>query len=506
MFNIFNSISTIQNALKKKQQDIYNGPISSIYKAPQSQGAPRSYMGVSTAGSPSAPQSYQMPVQAQKKVDKRVIPTPQVETSVPNASVEYQKRYQDYLNRSQANKSALAEQQRQEDIRVAQENYDTTNRSLQASRSNLDNLMSGIRSRSAASSARLNTQAEANKENARVESGQSQRQLMEDRRQLQAQKEKQYAALGTIDSYGTGSFQSANENINNDFLRMTNENKRLLEKNLFDIDQKLFDAKAGIEEQLATEESKYNDAIIQIENSNMLNEAQKAQLIRSAQIKFETEKTNIYDKYDTLRLTAEKEKVDAQAKLDEAKVADQKLQVLLGSASDTFIKTGIPSTAEDQFLIMKYPKEVEAYANLIKNGQSAGSKNKDTALSMVNRLLSQDTRPITGAMRTGGIPVISSFTGSAIPQADYNGLKSLLALAERGQLKGSGAVSDFEAKMLEKAAMAGLTQDLPDEEFRRRLEILRNDLMSGGATSSEVVNQRGQVITAPDGQQILIVD
>jgi len=287
---------------------------------------------------------------------------------------------------------------------------------------------------------------------------------------------------------------------------MTNENKRLLEKNLFDIDQKLFDAKAGIEEQLATEESKYNDAIIQIENSNMLNEAQKAQLIRSAQIKFETEKTNIYDKYDTLRLTAEKEKVDAQAKLDEAKVADQKLQVLLGSASDTFIKTGIPSTAEDQFLIMKYPKEVEAYANLIKNGQSAGSKNKDTALSMVNRLLSQDTRPITGAMRTGGIPVISSFTGSAIPQADYNGLKSLLALAERGQLKGSGAVSDFEAKMLEKAAMAGLTQDLPDEEFRRRLEILRNDLMSGGATSSEVVNQRGQVITAPDGQQILIVD
>ena len=60
MFNIFNSISTIQNALKKKQQDIYNGPISSIYKAPQSQGAPRSYMGVSTAGSPSAPQSYQI--------------------------------------------------------------------------------------------------------------------------------------------------------------------------------------------------------------------------------------------------------------------------------------------------------------------------------------------------------------------------------------------------------------------------------------------------------------
>ncbi len=487
MFNIFNSISTIQNALKKKKQDIYNSPISSVYKQPTiEKGAPRSYMGIPTTGSPSAP-----------PVDKTQPP--------PTATSNYQKMYQDYLNRSQAQRNMLAQQQRDEDMRVAQENYDLTNKSLQASRANLDNLLSGIRSRSSASSARLNTQAEANKENARVESGANQRKLMEDRRQLQAQKEKQYAALGTIDSYGTGSFQSANENIDNDFLRMTNENKRLLERNLFDIDQKLLDAKANIEEQLATEESKYNDAIIQIENAQGLNDAQRNQLVRGAQMKYQTAQADIFDQYENLRLTAEKEKADAQAKLDQASQDEQKLMDVMKTASPAFLQTGVPQTAQDQFIIMKYPKEAEAYAKMIKEGQaSAGSKNKDTALSMVNRLLEQDTSSITGALRTGGVPVLSSLRGSAIQQADYNGLKALLALAERGQLKGTGAVSDFEAKMLEKAAMAGLTQDLPDHEFRRRLEILRNDLMSGGAVSSEVI--QGNLITAPDGKLIQIID
>jgi hypothetical protein len=122
---------------------------------------------------------------------------------------------------------------------------------------------------------------------------------------------------------------------------------------------------------------------------------------------------------------------------------------------------------------------------------------------MVNNILSGDTKGITGAFRTGQIPVISNLAGTVGQQTDYDGLKSLLALAERGQLKGSGTVSDFEAKMLEKAAMAGLNQNLPDDEFRRRLQILQQDLMSGGATAN---NMSSNIITAPDGQQVMIVD
>jgi len=59
--------------------------------------------------------------------------------------------------------------------------------------------------------------------------------------------------------------------------------------------------------------------------------------------------------------------------------------------------------------------------------------------------------------------------------------------------------------MLEKAAMAGLNQNLPDDEFRRRLQILQQDLMSGGATANNM-SMASNIVTAPDGQQIMIVD
>ena len=53
--------------------------------------------------------------------------------------------------------------------------------------------------------------------------------------------------------------------------------------------------------------------------------------------------------------------------------------------------------------------------------------------------------------------------------------------------------------------MAGLNQNLPDDEFRRRLQILQQDLMSGGATANNM-SMASNIVTAPDGQQIMIVD
>jgi len=159
----------------------------------------------------------------------------------------------------------------------------------------------------------------------------------------------------------------------------------------------------------------------------------------------------------------------------------------------------VPQDANDQFLIFKYPKEAEAYAKILADGKAAsgqGNGNKGKALTMVNNILGKDTKSITGALQTGNVPVLSTLTGAVNAQTDFDGLKALLALAERGQLKGSGAVSDFESKMLEKAALAGINQNLSDDEFRSRLKLLKQDLESGGATSTG-----GQIVTGPDGNQ-----
>lgn len=148
--------------------------------------------------------------------------------------------------------------------------------------------------------------------------------------------------------------------------------------------------------------------------------------------------------------------------------------------SEQFLKTGVPITMNDLIFRQKNPDKAKSIYDQAQSqvGKGAG-QNQNKALTMVNSLLSQDTKPITGFNR-----IVIPGTSGSVTKTDWEGLKSLLTLAERGQLKGSGAVSDFETKILEKAAAAGLSTDLPDEEFRRRLQILKQDLESGGATSS----------------------
>lgn len=426
-------------------------------------------------------------------------PSPQ-----PTAYDTFNQKYNASLLQSKARKEQQAAADKAESERQAQEQFDANKGTYTTARTNLDQLMSGFRDRIAAGDARLTQQAGQNRERATTASGENQRQIAIDRRQAMNDTEKRYAALGTLDSYGTGSFQTAVENKDSDFLRLTAKNKQQTQYDLEDIDNKLFDAKAKIEEQKAIEEGKYNDAVAQINSLLANDEVSKNQALRGAALLYQQKIGQINDENDSLTLAAEKEKADIQQKLQAASMDDQKLNSLITSASQGFKDTGMPQDANDQFLIFKYPKEAEAYMKMITDSKAASGQangNKGKALTMVSNLLGKDTKSITGAVQTGNVPVLSTLTGAVNAQTDFDGLKALLALAERGQLKGSGAVSDFESKMLEKAALAGINQNLPDNEFRKRLELLKQDLESGGAASTG-----GQVVTAPDGQQIIITD
>lgn len=60
----------------------------------------------------------------------------------------------------------------------------------------------------------------------------------------------------------------------------------------------------------------------------------------------------------------------------------------------------------------------------------------------------------------------------------YNQLKGMLALQNRSQLKGSGAISDFEFKVLGEASSA-LSRNLSNAEFKKELQNLRDKLAGG---------------------------
>jgi hypothetical protein len=98
---------------------------------------------------------------------------------------------------------------------------------------------------------------------------------------------------------------------------------------------------------------------------------------------------------------------------------------------------------------------------------------------LANKDLFGGTKSISGLFQAwAGIP--------GTPAADmankFETLKAKLSLDNRKLLKGSGQISDYESKMLEKAS-TGLSRTQSETAFRKTLEDLRNSLSGQGATS-----------------------
>jgi hypothetical protein len=116
-------------------------------------------------------------------------------------------------------------------------------------------------------------------------------------------------------------------------------------------------------------------------------------------------------------------------------------------------------------------------------GKSVGQSDTSKSISsVIDQLLATDTKAISG------IPSITSFIPGTDAQKTknlYNQLKGMLSLENRTQLKGSGAISDFEAKILEKAA-SSLGTNLSDKDFVETLNQLKKDLSSNDTSTTNL--------------------
>jgi hypothetical protein len=81
----------------------------------------------------------------------------------------------------------------------------------------------------------------------------------------------------------------------------------------------------------------------------------------------------------------------------------------------------------------------------------------------------------------------------------------MLSLENRQKLKGQGAISDREMAILERASSL-LNQNLSEEQFRQVLAQMKRELQTGRPSSIYNPMPNGNIVTAPDGRQILIVD
>lgn len=457
-------------------------------------------------------------------------PQPQAQ---PTAYDAYNQKYNAALLQSKARKEQQAAADKAESERQAQEQFDANKGTYNTARANVDQLMGQYRDRIAASDARLTQVAGQNRERATTASGENQRQLAIDRRQAMNDTEKRYAALGTLDSYGTGSFQSAVENKDSDFLKLTAKNKQDNEYALQDIDNRLFDAKAKIEEQKAVEEGKYNDAVAQINSLLANDEVSKNQALRGASLLYQQKIGQINDENDSLSLAAEKEKADLQMKLQSASMDEQKLRSLFTSglpqsASPEFLQTGRPTTANDQYIIFKYPKEAQAYQEMMGGGKKGAdsvkmasdlrselfNRSKENNFTVVSQYIKKiETAPDTAA---GDMSMIFSYMklldpNSTVREGEYanaqnaTGIPGTIQNAYNQAKDGRRLNPTQRTQFVESAKSAA--QPALDQQ-KQLVDFFNKQATNAGLNPGDVSgmyelpkSNGGEVVIGPDGNQ-----
>jgi len=112
-----------------------------------------------------------------------------------------------------------------------------------------------------------------------------------------------------------------------------------------------------------------------------------------------------------------------------------------------------------------------------------------SALQLVNSILPK-AGTISGKFQSGVIP----FTAGSQTKRDYDQLKNVLALGARQLIKGSGAISDYEARMLQDSTNA-LSRLTSEKDFSQALKNVSGVLRSNAGLPTTVrILQNGKEV------------
>jgi hypothetical protein len=206
----------------------------------------------------------------------------------------------------------------------------------------------------------------------------------------------------------------------------------------------------------------------------------------------------------TLRAKLEAEQPYTLGKGDVRYIGDKPIAV--GMSEDTGTGAGSTYVAGSNATADAYiqgirsgtykPSDIpDEYKGIVAQGMAATrpaiSKASTDAVSVINELLSQptigDISGIPGFGNLLGLPGVPSNVSSNLAKQ----LQGMLSIENRTQLKGSGAISDFEFKVLEQAASAlGIDSktgrsNLKDTEFVNQLNKLKLKLEVGPTTLTD---------------------
>ena len=309
-----------------------------------------------------------------------------------------------------------------------------------------------------------------NKDNINAEFDRSLKQAAQSKRTTDAQRQNTFAALGTLDSGGAMGFTGQQQNADEEFLSNQQETLRQRANKISTLEIDLSTAERKAKKLITEQSLKFNEAVRAIKADATLMGNEKEAAIRQKYLEFEGQAKGIQDQLAQMQYNVEVEKTNyaQQMKLMEEQSKGPNL-------SESFIATGQPSTREDFIYRTAHP---EAFEGKLGAGAQQ-TQEKQGMIDLIDKLSGGDIGAITGIVKTGWVPG----SQGALTKNYFDQLKGMLSLENRAKMKGSGAISDFEAKTLDRAASA-LGTNLSEDQFRAVLNDLRTNLGGGAQTAN----------------------
>lgn len=470
-------ISTVNNWFKPKKKEVntsynpYSGGQSSVPNVskpmytPQTQAPQRKFTPTASSYSPKPqmtpiPQGQRMP-QAQQTPQWTQRPqqqsaTPQLPTpEAPEAPKDNTQMYLDYLRENQN----LLPEQEQKQIDYAKTMTDDRvggiNQGANISVANYGKQIEGYKERGEnygdliKSNIELAREgADASKQDIESQYATSEAQLAKTKQREDIKRRNMFAALGTLESGGSMGFTGQQSEADIQF------------------STDLQDFKEG-----------------KIRDINDVNRRQQ-----------EFENTSIYKLQDTLdQFNAQIDNIYADISKTEVQRNNDISAAYQDISDKVFEIQSTYSTANDSYEKMRY--EV---GSKIEEKAGASNQSKQDIIDTVSGLLGRDYGAITGLRNP-----LKFMTGDAqYTKNMFNQLVGLLSLENRQKLKGSGAISDYESKVLERAATA-LGTNLNNEDFGRELQNILSVFggqSTQGGTQVTMTDPQGNKYTVDQGE------
>lgn len=391
-----------------------------------------------TSNYASNPSNYKSPVADQTKNTNQI---QQQQTSVPS----YIAGYEDLA----AKQKALLEQQRKQGEDYYSKSYAEKNRLLQESIPALQqqfiktqgNIQKGIES--AAQS------AEYKKQNAQDQWGESQRLAAQTRQESEGRTRNKFAALGTTDSWGAGSYGQAQENVESDFNRFTQQGLRTKEQNLFEIDKALQDYEIEAQTTLDGLEASLENTVRQIQSDINMNNIEKQNALDS-----------LFSDYQAKVLSVEEGMQGVYADYYKAlKNAE--------ANSLSFDDQGQPLNQVSYEWMLNNPDKFESAF------ESGNVAEKQNLIGLVDTALSTDLGSISGLWGRSGLGRIS---GKGLEtQALIDQIQAGLNVDAREKLRGQGTITEGEQTMLANS-VAKLRYGMSEAALKKELREIKNVL------------------------------